>query len=200
MTVVIGLTGSIGMGKSTASEMLKKMGCAIHNADKVVHNALSPHGKAFEEVALTFPEAWDKKTHTINRKKLGEIVFNDSQKREQLEDILHPIVQEDQKRFILAQTKLGRKFTILEIPLLFETGADERVDYTAVVSAPYHVQRQRVLRRPNMTEDKFNNILNSQMPDEQKRALADFVIPTGLGLGYTRKHLNNMLKAIASNA
>lgn len=200
MTTVIGLTGSIGMGKSTASQMLKKMGCAIHDADKVVHKALSPNGAAFEEVALTFPEAWEKKTHTINRKKLGEIVFNNLKKRELLEDILHPIVREDQKRFILAQTKLGREFVILEIPLLFETGANKRVDYTAVVSAPFHTQSRRVLSRPKMTEEKFHKILNSQMPDEQKRALADFVIPTGLGLGYTRKHLSNMLKAIASNA
>lgn len=194
--IVLGLTGSIGMGKTTASGMLKKLGCAVHDSDKSVHAALEPYGAAFEEVALTFPDAWDKKKHRIKRPVLAEIIFNDPEKKKELEDILHPIVRQDQKKFIRRQQALGKKIVVLDIPLLFETGAENRVDYTLVVSAPYHIQRRRVLSRPNMTEEKFHAILSSQMPDNEKRIRADFVVPTGMGLAFTYNALEKTIQEI----
>lgn len=194
--IVLGLTGSIGMGKTTAAGMLQKLGCAVHDSDKAVHAALEPYGAAFEEVALTFPEAWDKKTHRIKRPVLAEIIFKDAQKRKELESILHPIVRQEQKKFVRRQQSLGKKIAVLDIPLLFETGAENRVDYTIVVSAPHHIQRRRVLSRPNMTEEKFHAILASQMPDHEKRIRADFVIPTSMGLAYTYNALKKAIQEI----
>ncbi len=194
--ITIGLTGSIGMGKTTAAKMLSVMGCAVHDSDHCVHRALKPHGLAFEEVAVTFPEVWNKKTHTIDRKKLGRLVFSDFEKKQALESILHPIVQQDQRRFLQTQIKADRNFSVLDIPLLFETGADRRVDVTAVVTAPFSMQRRRVLSRDNMSEDKFYSILDAQMLDVHKRALADFIVPTGLGRAYTYKVLQSMLREL----
>lgn len=194
--IVLGLTGSIGMGKSTAATMLEKLGCAVHDSDKAVHEALNPTGEAFEEVAVTFPECWDKKKHLIKRDALADIIFNDEEKRKELEKILHPIVRLSQKDFIQKQTRLGKKIVVLDIPLLFETGAETHVDYTLVVSAPDHIQRRRVLARPDMSEEKFQAILASQMSDKEKQARADFVIPTGLGLSYTYNALQKVLESI----
>lgn len=194
--IVIGLTGSIGMGKSTVAGMLKRMGCAVHDADKAVHIALDPKGEAFEEVAVTFPDCWDKKTHTIKRDVLAKIIFNDNKKRDELESILHPIVRRSQKRFIQKQHQLGQDIVVLDIPLLFETGAESRVDYTFVVSAPFHIQRRRVLSRPNMNEEKFTAILHSQMTDSEKKLRADFVISTGMGLAYTYRSLQKAMREI----
>ena len=173
------------MGKSTATNMLGQMGAATHNADLCVHRALQPGGAGFEEVALTFPEAWDKKRHIIHRPLLGEIVFNDPARKEELERILHPIVRKDEMRLVRSQKRLGRKAIVLDIPLLFETGADQRVDVTITVSAPYEVQRRRVLKRPGMSEEKFHKILDSQMSDGEKRARADYTVPTHMGLAHT---------------
>lgn len=194
--IVIGLTGSIGMGKSTVARMLKKLGCAVHDSDKAVHHALSPKGEAFEEVAVTFPTSWDKKTHTIRRDILGQIVFDDESKRIELEKILHPVVRRAQKKFIHTQQVLGKKIAVLDIPLLFETGAQNRVDYTIVASAPYHVQRRRVLGRKNMDADKFQKILAAQMSDREKCIRADFVVHTGMGMAYTYRQLQKFLESI----
>lgn len=195
--IILGLTGSIGMGKTTAARMLKQMGCAVFDSDAYVHQALSSEGQAFEAVALTFPKAWDKKKHLIDRKKLGEIVFEDALEREKLENILHPLVRHAQTQFIRKQKRMGRKFVVLDIPLLFETGAQNRVDYTIVVSAPDFVQRSRVLSRPNMKKEKFKQILQTQMPDNQKCALADFVVPTGLGKAHSYGVLKNILSELS---
>ncbi len=183
--ILFGLTGSIGMGKSTATGMLGRMGAATHDADECVHRALQPGGAAFEEVALTFPEAWDKKRHIIHRHVIGEIVFDDPARKEELEWILHPIVQADEMRLVRAQKRMGRKAIVLDIPLLFETGADARVDVTITVSAPYEVQRRRVLSRPGMSAARFHKILDSQMSDGEKRARADYTVPTNMGLSHT---------------
>lgn len=194
--IILGLTGSIGMGKSTAARMLKDMGVPVFDSDEEVHKALSPAGAGFEEVAVTFPESWDKKTGTINRKILGGIVFENAAKRKQLEDILHPIVQAGQRKFILSMRRMGQKIVALDIPLLFETGAETRVDYTICVTAPYDIQKRRVLARPNMDEAKFLKILAQQMPDAQKQARADFVVQTGQGLTHTQRQLQNILKQV----
>lgn len=198
--IVIGLTGSIGMGKSTAALMLERMGCAIHDSDRAVRQALKPSGEAFEEVAVTFPEAWDKKKHTIKRDVLADIVFNDENKKTELESILHPIVQQSQKNFIQKQQRLGKEIVVLDIPLLFETGAQNRVDYTFLVTAPFHIQKRRVLARPGMSEEKFEAILSSQMPDNEKKARADFVISTGMGLAYTYQGLKKAIQEIKETA
>ena len=195
--IILGLTGSIGMGKSTVASMLEKLGCSTHSSDEAVHEALKPKGGAFEEVAVTFPESWDKKKRVLKRDILADIIFQDDAKRKELEEILHPIVHQSQKKFIQKQSRLNRDFVALDIPLLFETGAEQRVDYTLVVSAPYHVQRHRVLARAGMTEEKFEAILSTQMPDAEKRARADFIIPTGLGMAYTYKTLQQCLEQLS---
>ena len=194
--IVLGLTGSIGMGKTTAAAMLKKMGCAVHDADKAVHQALEPYGEAFEEVALTFPTVWDKKKRIIKRDILADIIFQDIDQKSVLEQILHPVVRYSQLKFIKSQNRMGRRVVVLDIPLLFETGADQRVDYTLVVSAPYHVQRTRVLKRHGMSEERFRAILKTQMPDAQKRNLADFVVPTGMGMAYSYRCLMKIMEEI----
>lgn len=192
--IVLGLTGSIGMGKSTAAKMLKLHGIPVHDSDRAVHAALLPNGSAFEEVAVTFPEAWDKKARLIDRKKLGDIVFQDKAALKKLEAILHPVAMASQKKFLLAMKAKGKRAAALEIPLLFETGAESRVDYTIVVTAPPAIQRRRVMARKNMTEEKFRRILDSQMPDAEKQARADFVVQTGMGFAATFRDLRKALK------
>lgn len=194
--IIIGLTGSIGMGKSTAAKMLKKMGGAVHDADASVKQALNPYGKGFESVALAFPQAWDKKKHLIKKDVLADIIFNDDKAKKRLESLLHPIVKEEEHQFIKEQKLLGRKFCVLDIPLLYETGADERVDKVIVVTAPDFIQKQRVLSRPNMTRQKFERIKASQMSDEIKTALADFTVQTGLGKAYTFYQLKKIIRKI----
>lgn len=194
--IVLGLTGSIGMGKSATARLFKKLGVPVFDSDADVHKALSPEGAAFEEVAVTFPESWDKKTATINRKVLGGIVFNDAKKRKELEGILHPVVQAGQKKFIAAMKRMGKKIVVLDIPLLFETGAEKRVDYTIVVTAPYSIQRRRVLARVGMDEARFLKILEMQMPDAEKQARADFIVQTGQGYAHTHRQLQKILKEV----
>ena len=132
----------------------------------------------------------------LDRKKLGKLVFENPEERQKLESILHPLVREDQNEFIKAQQRLGRKMVVLDIPLLFETDAQNFVDYTVTVTAPYDIQRARVLARPNMTEEKFHQILEAQMPDAEKKLRADYVIHTGLGLAHTMADVKSVLRDI----
>lgn len=181
--IVIGLTGAIGMGKSLTAAMLRRMGCAVHSADAVVHRLLGPAGAAVAAVAAQFPTSL--RGNAIDRQILGTLVFNNPQQRQQLEAILHPLVQQaEQRRRALAQAA-GRRFLILDIPLLFETGGDERCDVTFCVTASAAQQRARVLARPGMTPEKFAAILAAQLPDAEKRARADYVIQTGYGRCFT---------------
>ena len=195
--IILGLTGSIGMGKTTVGGMLSKMGCGIHDSDKAVAHALNPYGMAFEEVALTFPKTWDKKKHLIKKTVLADIVFNDPKEKLKLENILHPIVRFSQNRFIRAQQRLGREMVVLDIPLLFETGAQTLVDHTICVTAPFHIQRRRVLSRAGMSEEKFYAILENQMSDAQKRRLANFVVQTGLGFAHSHRQLEKIIGTIS---
>ncbi len=190
--IVIGLTGSIGMGKSTAAKMMKFLGVPIHDSDRAVHEALVPGGEAYDAVAAQFPDAVS--GQTISRQKLGQIVFGDPEKRKALEVILHPAAQKSQQAFIEAHS--DAKIVCLEIPLLYETGAEKRLDYVVCVSAPEHVQRARVFRRPNMSEEKFQAILAAQMPDTEKRRRADFVVETGCGYIKTFLQIYKILKTI----
>lgn len=188
--IVIGLTGSIGMGKSTAGRMMKILGIPIHDSDRAVHDALLPEGSAFAEVSTKFPDAVEQ--GTINRQQLGKIVFGNPEKRQELESILHPVVQKSQMEFI--QLHENKKIVCLEIPLLFETGAEKRLDYVVCVNAPEDVQRKRVLKRQGMTEEKFRAILAAQMPSAEKCRRADFVVETGDGYIATFFQVYKILK------
>lgn len=194
--IVIGLTGSIGMGKTTAANMLRGMGVPVHCSDDAVHELLAPKGGAVAAVARAFPDAYDDKTGGIDRRRLGAIVFGDAAKKAALEAILHPMVRDSQQKFLRTQGARGCKIAALDIPLLYETGAEKNLDYVMVVSAPALVQKQRVMARPGMTEEKFAAILKSQMPDVEKRRRADFVIPTGLGMAYTRSELEKVINKL----
>ena len=194
--IVIGLTGSIGMGKSTVGRLLEHLGVPVHESDISAHRALEPDSHIFEDLKKYFPEAYVKKHNVIDRKKLGEVVFSDPHKKAYLESLVHPIVQDSQNDFTHAMSAKGKKMAVLDIPLLYETGAQERVDKVVVVTAPFFIQTQRVLARPNMTVEKFNAILRSQMPDAQKRLHADYVVQTGLGMARTQRQVRAMLKDI----
>ncbi len=198
--IVAGLTGSIGMGKSTVASILRDMGVPVHCADEEVHTLLAPGGQGVMPVAHLFPDAYDKEKSCIDRKKLGVAVFDNPEKRRALEEILHPLVQEGQQKFLRLAQRRHAKVAVLDIPLLFETGAEARVDVTLCVSAPPFVQRQRVLARPGMNAERFEAIRAVQMSDNEKRRRADFVIPTGGGLALTRRALRQTLRILKDEA
>ncbi|MGK9165978.1 dephospho-CoA kinase [Inquilinus limosus] len=181
---ILGLTGSIGMGKSTAAAMLRRDGVAVHDADAVVHDLLRRGGAAVPAVAAAFPEAV--RDGAVDRRALGALVFGKPEALRRLEAILHPLVRRRMRRFLQQAGRRGDRLVVLDIPLLFETGGERFCDAVAVVSAPRLLQRQRVLTRPGMTREKFAAILAAQMPDREKRRRADWVVPTGLGRRPTR--------------
>ena len=191
---IIGLTGSIGMGKSVTATLIRHMGIAVHDSDAAVHQALSPRGGAFSDVIKNFPSVYDKKRKQIDRAALGKIIFNDADQKNLLEKIVHPQVWKSQKDFVRAAKARGDKQVVLDIPLLFETGADVKCDKVICVTAPYFMQKQRVLGRPGMTEARFKAILANQMPDLEKRRRADFVIQTGMGRAHTLRELKKIFK------
>ena len=189
--LVIGLTGGIGTGKSTLASQLEKMGAKVINADTIVHTLLAPGGGAVEEVARVFPQV--KSGLGIDRKRLGEIVFGHEEQLNMLEDILHPLVVVAENEFVRKQTALGAKIIVLDIPLLFETGADDRCSVVIVASAPLFLQKQRVMKRPGMSKKKFYSIVAHQLPERQKRMMANAVIATGLGKGVSWRALARFL-------
>lgn len=198
--LIIGLTGSIGMGKSTAANMLETLGVPVHDSDEEVHDLLADQrGQAYAAICAAFPYFEypqiykDKK---IDRNAFGAVIFKDSEARETLEGILHPLVHIAQNKFLHTQQKARREVVALDIPLLFETGGEARVDVSMVVSAPYDVQRARVLAREEMDEDKFHAILERQMDDGEKCARADCVIKTGLGRAETMRQIKEMLESL----
>lgn len=193
------------MGKTTAAQMLQHLKVPVHDSDAAVHELMQPEGKAMRAIYAAFPlfeypEIYERHKKTkgkvINRSKLGALVFEKEQEREKLEAILHPLVRESQTAFIRKQRALGSKSVALDIPLLFETGAELLCDYTIVVTAPAHIQYSRVLSRPGMDEEKLEGILKRQMPDGEKRARADFVVQTGLSRAVTMKQLKSILHRI----
>jgi dephospho-CoA kinase len=164
------------MGKSTIAEMFRRSGVPVHDSDKTVHELMSPSGAAFAPIATIFPETIE--NGKINRQKLGAVIFNDVAKKDVLESILHPMVRQASDEFVKQNRHRGLKIVALDIPLLFETNGQNRVDYTICVSAPHFIQKRRVLARPNMTEEKFKTILQSQWSDALKRCCSDFIINT----------------------
>ncbi len=191
---VIGLTGSIGMGKSNAARLLRSMGVPVHDADAAVHRAMGPQGQAVPAVEAAFPGVvYD---GAVDRAALGALVFADVDRLRRLEAILHPIVREAERRFLRRQRFLRRRLVVLDIPLLFETRAENRCDAVIVVSAPAFLQAQRVLSRPGMTPERLAAIRAQQLPDAEKRQRADVVIRTGLSVAETRRALGRALRAI----
>ncbi len=192
--IVLGLTGSVGMGKSTAAAMLRRLGVPVHDADGEVHRLLGPRGAAVEAVARAFPKA--RKGGGIDRTALGRRVFGDPAALKRLEAIVHPLVRRAEDRFLAACRRRRVKVAVLEIPLLFETGAERRCCGVIAVSAPAWIQRARVLKRSGMTEDRLRAILAQQLPDPEKRRRADWVVPTGLGQALTFRRLEQVLRAV----
>lgn len=195
--IVIGVTGVIGMGKTTYCHKMRQMGLPVHDADFVVHQLIGPHGKAVLPILALFPECGSLETG-IDRPKLGQIVFKSSDLRQKLEAILHPLVIEAETVFLQKQARAHREMVFLDIPLLFETGADSRCDYVIVVSAPAFLQKQRVLARPGMSEEKFLAIKKIQQPDHLKRAGADWVIPSHQGHRHQIRKWQQIKKQIKS--
>lgn len=195
---ILGLTGSIGMGKSTASAMLRRMGIPVHDADATVHALLGPKGKAVAAVERAFPGS--SRDHAVDRAELGRRVFGDPAALRRLEAILHPLVREAERNFLQTQARRGTDLVVLDIPLLFETGGEKRCDRVAVVSCPGFLQAQRVMRRPGMSPGRLAAILAHQMPDAEKRRRADWVIPTGLGFGPALRRLAGVVTLMRTNA
>ncbi len=193
--IVLGVTGSIAMGKSTVSTMLSRMNNPMHDADKTVHNLMKVNGKAYYEIAKRFPRAIE--TNSVDRTRLGQEVFGNPEKLKELENILHPLVREARDNFIRQQYRYRSRLAILDVPLLYETGGDKHCHKVLVVSAPYFIQRQRVLARQGMTQTKFHDILKRQLPDYEKRKRADFIVPTGLGKAYTYKVLKRLMRSLS---
>lgn len=190
--VILGLTGSIAMGKSTAAGMLRRLGVPVHDSDAAVRELLARGGAGTALVEQAFPDKVQ--DGVVDRKALGAHVFANSEALNLLESLLHPLVVDQTQRFLKRSALAGVPLVVLDIPLLFETGAQRRCDATMVVSAPALVQRQRVLARPGMTGAKLRGILARQMPDMEKRRRADFVIPTGCGRGVTLRALRRVLR------
>ena len=199
--IILGLTGSIGMGKSTIANLMRHLGIPVHDSDATIQGLLQPQSHAYPLILKhfpprTYPHIYDKKIkahHRINRAALGALIFENDALRQTLEGILHPLNKQSQEEFLRLHRANRAKFVCLDIPLLFETNAQERVDYTIVVTAPPFVQRARVLSRPNMNSQKFEAVFKRQMPDAQKRHKADFILPTCLSLAQSMRHLKKIL-------
>jgi dephospho-CoA kinase len=191
---VVGLTGSVGMGKSTAAKMLRRMGIPVYDADAAVHRMMRKGGSAVAKVATSFPGV--ERDGAIDRAVLGQRVFGNEPAMKQLESIIHPLVREDEREFLAAMKRRNTKLVVMDVPLLFESGRQKRYDATMVVTAPAFVQRARVMARPGMTMARFAAIKARQMPDIEKRRRADFIIPSGLGRAVTWIYLRKAMRKL----
>ena len=192
--IVIGLTGSIGMGKSTVAQMFAEEGAPAFNSDDAVHALYARGGDAVAPVEAAFPGVAN--NGAIDRSALSARLVDNPQAIKQLEAIVHPLVRQAQTEFLQRHRQAGASAVILDIPLLFQSGGAERVDQIVVVSAPADVQKKRVMSRPGMSEEKFATLLSRQMPDAEKRARADFVIDTGGPFDATRAQVRAVLDAL----
>ena len=191
---ILGLTGSLGMGKSVTARFFAEQGVPVHDADAVVHRLYEGEAAAAIEAAFPGTTAGGK----VDRDKLAARVLGDGAALKRLEAIVHPLVQEAERRLLAEAEARGEKVAVLDIPLLFETGGEKRVDAVVVVSAPPEVQRARVLERPGMTVEKLEAILAKQMPDDEKRRRADVIVDTSRGFEAARAEVRAILDAVAT--
>lgn len=178
--VIVGLTGSIGMGKSETAKMFRKLGIPVYDADAAVHAIYAPGGSAVAPIEGAFPGVTG--ANGVDREALAKQVLNDAAALKKLESIVHPLVGLEQQKFLEQAAAENVEIIVIDVPLLYETGGQKRVDCVVLVSAPYELQRERVLERPGMSEEKFQAILSKQVPDAQKREQADFIIDSSQGL------------------
>jgi dephospho-CoA kinase len=193
--IVLGLTGSIGMGKSTAAAMLRRLGVPLFDADAVVHRLLARGGAAVRQVEAAFP-GMRNEMGGIDRQRLGPLVFGHPEALRRLEGILHPMVRAAERRFVARARARREKLIVLDIPLLYETRGTGRCDFVLVVSAPARLQRERVMRRRGMSAQRFTEILRAQLPDSEKRRRADFVVPTALSKAATFRRLRAIVEEL----
>lgn len=191
---ILGLTGGVGMGKSTATAMLRRMGVPVYDADAAVHRMMGKGGIAVAAVAAAFPGVV--KDGAIDRATLGGRVFGDPAAMKRLEAIIHPLVRRDEERFLSEMRRRRAKLVVMDVPLLFESGRERRYDRTIVVAAPEFLRRARVLARPGMTAARLAAIMAKQMPDAEKRRRADIVVPSGLGRALTWRRLRSAIERL----
>lgn len=191
--IVLGLTGSVAMGKSTTADMFAEEGVPVFDADAEVHRLYE--GEAVSLIERAFPGTTA--NGRVDRERLAAKVFNDPEALAKLEAIVHPLLRRAEEKFRDKAEESGAKVAVLNTPLLFETGGDKRVDAVVVVTAPADVQRARLLKRPNMTEEKIDAMLARQMPDSEKRRRADFVIDTSRGFEAARAEVRAILRQLA---
>ena len=191
---LVGLTGSIGMGKTETAKMFARLGVPVYDSDAAVHRLYEQGGAAVPRIAEAFPDCVH--DDRVDRAKLGARVTGDAEAFRALEKIVHPLVALEQQKFLEEARAKGAEIVLLDIPLLFETGGHGRMDAVVVVSAPADVQRARVLARPGMTVDKLDHILARQTPDAEKRAKAHFVIETGKGLPHAFEQVKEVVAAL----
>ena len=197
--IIIGLTGMIASGKTTVSDMFTARSIPVHNADKVVHHLLGPHGAAIAKIKAAFGAEMGDVEIGVDRGKLGALVFADDAARSTLESILHPMVSDDRDRFLQKHRQAGTRFVVLDIPLLFETRGDEICDYVIVTNAHADTIRQRALSRAGMSADKLDGILQNQMPSDEKIKRADVVLDTDIQIDQTRAQLESWLNGLGLN-
>ncbi len=191
---ILGLTGSLGMGKSTTAGFFAEAGVPVHDADAVVHRLYEGEAAAAIEAAFPGTTAGGK----VDRARLAARVLDHPEALRRLEAVVHPLVRDAEARFLAEALARGAQVVVLDIPLLLETAGDQRVDAVVVVSAPSDIQRQRVLGRPGMTPDKFDALLARQMSDAEKRRHADFVVDSSRGFEVARARVQEILRAVAT--
>ncbi len=194
---ILGLTGSIGMGKTEAGKAFARLGVPVYDADREVHRLFAKGGAAVVPVEAAFPGV--EYDGAIDRAELGARVFGNTEALARLEGIVHPLLTKGKSDFLKRAARMRARVVVMDIPLLFETGGDRACDGVAVVSAPRFVQRQRVLQRPGASEDRLRDMLARQMPDGEKRRRADFVIPTGNGKAFSLRRIREIVRIARSS-
>lgn len=192
--IIVGLTGSIGMGKSETAKMFAANGVPVFDADAVVHTLQAKDGKALGPIEETFHGVV--KDGVLDRAKLGSLVFTDVDAKKKLEAIIHPMVAEERVAFFDAAEAAKAPFFVLDVPLLFETGGNKACDKVVVVSAPEHIQKERVLARSGMTVEKFEHIVSQQTPDAEKRARADYIVDSGKGIEHAEQQVADIIQSL----
>ena len=189
---IIGLTGSIATGKSSVSNMFRRLRIPVHDSDRVVHSLIGPKGAAIQGITKLFGDVGNNE-NGIDRQKLGGLIFSDPDAKSALEALVHPLVQKDRNTFLNRMRSQRREMVVVDIPLLYETGCEYFCDTIICVWAPDFLQKQRAIKRIGMSEKKLEAILNGQIPQKEKMNLADFCLPTGLGKAYSYKLLKRWL-------